>query len=148
MTISPKYHFRFSMDRMGKGHLMLWELMNGVQVNRSVWPARSGSITKDGVLVNCIEAKKWYLCKAPELPVKEEYEKMYIPGIPGFGWKWRLYDSVTGPGTHYLFHPDGGAGGSTGCVVFPMGNAVDLFTFGINHMLTSGDIIPVEVVYG
>lgn len=146
MNISTRYSFRFAFDRYGKGQLCLWQTMNGIATIVMQWDARSGSIAADGKLMNCITPGMWYLCKTPEIPAKEEYLKMYIPQLPGFGMKWRLSRTVNGDFTHYLFHVDGALPGSNGCIVLTMGNGVDLWTFGLNHMLTCGDIIPVEVV--
>jgi hypothetical protein len=128
-----KYSFTFHFDRRGHGDLVLRQ--DGEAVRE--WACRSGSINRDGTLVNCIPVGMW---KILDQPVWTNEPEMMIGGI---GWKARLY-TAEGQFTHYLVHPDGGLPGSKGCIV-TIGTAATALKERIEQMLKEQQVILVEV---
>lgn len=122
-------HLKFDYNHLGYGDLELMEGGNTI----GVWYARSGSIDGSGKLVNVIEPVNWFLTREPEIPVESEANRMFVPYSPGKPWKerlWRSPDTDGGNGfTHYLIHPDGGKGGTKGCIGTVESNAMDLYYF-------------------
>lgn len=83
------------------------------------WKCRTGSINKQGELINAIAPGTW---TGREYPRITDEVAMVVNGV---GWKWRLWDS-NGNWTHYLIHPDGHVPGSLGCIVTLNSSATDL----------------------
>lgn len=110
------YYFKFNYDRRGFGDL---ELHNDSLTAMSI-VCRTGSINKDGMLVNAIAESVWRIM---EPPVDTDEYGMHIH--PGEGWKVRLFRE-DGSWTSFLMHPDGGKPGSLGCIVFQGTDARDL----------------------
>lgn len=73
------------------------------------WLARTGSINIKGELVNALPIEIYIL--------KTTHEDTTEPAmvIDGQAWKTRLY-KADGSFTHLLIHPDGGKGGTLGCI--------------------------------
>lgn len=96
----------FSYDDRGYGVLSVYD---GTLVVKSV-RCRTGSINKKGALVNAIRPGVWTI-KKPSVDTTE-------PGMindAGIGWKVRMW-TPEGEWSHYLIHPDGGKGGTRGCI--------------------------------
>ena len=125
MTKTSQFWFQFHYDSKGYGDIVLMDEMTCM----GAWLARTGSIDRNGKLVNAIDPHNWFICNAPE---KTNEIAMYIPGLPGFGWKWRL-NTIPEPADHesspYLLHPDGNLPGSLGCPSFQKTNAPELYHF-------------------
>lgn len=128
-----KYGFQFHYNFRGHGYLVL--LKNNKP--RKVWSARTGSIGKDGKLKNALKDQLWYLISKPVTAHKSEYDRMCILNVPGFAWKWRLWpipcprDHSYSARSRLLIHPDGGKGGTRGCLGLLGTNAMELYKFGL-----------------
>jgi hypothetical protein len=103
------YRIEFNMDGRGFG---LLRLFNGDIIEQE-YNARSGSIDNSGRLCNAIQPYPWAII---EPPVATDEQGMVITS--GSGWKVRLWlaDSGAWMRTHTLLHPDGGLGGTAGCI--------------------------------
>lgn len=112
-----KSSVEFFYNERGYGDLNLYDGENLV----IIYLARTGSVNIKSQLVNAIPCREWYIIK-PSISSKEK--GMVI--TPGLGWKIRLYLSLDNGFTHYLIHPDGGKGGSVGCIVIQRLDAIDL----------------------
>lgn len=99
------YSLKFDYDRKGRGDLVL---LKDNELIRS-WPCRTGSINQKLELVNALEPTEWQIL-APS-----EWTTESAMCVDGKGWKIRLY-TADGRFTHYLLHPDGGLGGTKGCI--------------------------------
>lgn len=98
------YRITFKYDNLGRGDVALWNN----SICEKYWEARTGSL-KDGNLINAIEPLMY---KIFDQPVWTDEEAMKIGDAKG--WKVRLY--LNGGYTHLLIHPDGGKGGTLGCI--------------------------------
>lgn len=141
--ISAKFLYA---PKTGKGHLQLIEA--GISILK--FPARSGSIDRDGTLKNFIPQQRYYLTDRPVMPADSELDKMVVRKDTGHGWKQRL-ELYPVPKGHdrtgsLLVHPDGGKGGSLGCLVTVGTNAMSWYFYMINHFENDGMIIPVDLV--
>jgi hypothetical protein len=127
MTISQKIKATFFYNNLGRGQL---RLMDGDAVLMN-FLSRTGSIAKDGKLQNALPVQPWYLCTGIEKPVKEEEYAMFVEGKVGIPWKQRLWPLPV-PAAHermggYLIHPDGGKGGTLGCIGPQETNAMEWY---------------------
>jgi hypothetical protein len=147
--LSTTISLSFRYDARGFGDLVL---MQG-HAPKADWKARTGSnrLKPDGkgtMLVNAIEPDLYTIRTGPEVPVKEEENKMWIPGVPGVPWKIRFWRKVGGEWTRtrLLIHPDGGKPGSDGCIVTVGTNGMVLRDYleGL-YRQDPETIIPVEV---
>lgn len=136
-----RWFLQFNYDLKGWGELLLH--------NDSLIPfrieARSGSINRDGILINVISPGIW-TGQAP--PVVTPEVGMMWKGF-AMGWKWRMW-SPDGKWTRHLIHPDGdGKGGNkigngtNGCIG-TQGQALELYNYLINIHPTQ-PVIPVYV---
>ena len=102
----------FTFDLSGRGTLRV------VDGETELWsePCRTGSVDGFGMLVNALPGARWYLCA---LPVETDEPAMVMAGEK-IGWKCRLFrhneSTDTYMATGYLIHPDGGKGGTMGCL--------------------------------
>lgn len=108
------YRLDYEYNRRGFGELRLMDSDSVVDQ----YTARTGSIRRDGKLVNAIPPDTWEIL---EMPVATTEVGMWIAG-PHHGWKVRLYRH--GKYTRYLIHPDGGLPGSKGCIAIQGTDAV------------------------
>lgn len=137
----------FSYDALGYGNLCLFDSADLV----IKLECRSGSKAVEGVEVvlrNALEKRVYHLLDAPVKVDHFEAGKMYIPQYPGFGWKQRLWlKCEKGPDsfTHLLVHPDGGKGGSTGCIVTQRCNGMEWYYYMENYFAKNSDGIYLVV---
>lgn len=115
---------RFIYDHLGWGELVGFGYPIGYTDVNNMCPefhyrSRTGSIDRNGKLVNALPIGVWYII---DKPVSTEEEAMKI--TPGNGWKVRLYDQFR-KYTSYLIHPDSGKPGTRGCIGI-QGEALDL----------------------
>jgi hypothetical protein len=102
----------FQYDMRGRGR---FRLLDG---DREViaTDCRTGSINRDGMLVNALVPGRWYICAEP---VRTDEPAMIWDKEP-FGWKCRLFrhdeHNDVYERTGFLVHPDGGKGGTLGCI--------------------------------
>lgn len=107
-----KNRLTFAYDMRGRGVLRLCD------GDAEQWAenCRTGSIDRAGMLINGLPLGRWYLCAEP---VETSEAAMIITG-ERIGWKCRLYrhneHADTYTPTSYLIHPDGGKGGTLGCI--------------------------------
>lgn len=127
------YSLKFEYDKRGRGELVL---LKDDEVFRS-WPCRTGSITPKLELVNALDPVDWQIL-APS-----EWTDESAMCIEGKGWKIRLY-TTDGRFTHYLIHPDGGLGGTKGCIGIIGTVAIPLKEL-LDEALTKQLNIPVHV---
>ena len=119
MTDRAEYYITFHYNDLGRGRLII---LNGSAEVMSK-KARCGSmkfVEEKLTLINPTPNGRWLIKQAP---VDTTETGMTI--TEGKGWKVRLY-KTDGEFTHYLIHPDGGKGGSLGCIVTPKDDALDL----------------------
>jgi hypothetical protein len=105
--------FRFFYDDVGRGMLTVSDGERSIDR----W-CRCGSINPLGRLINPTPTDQEYWLVQPSVATSEEA----MAYVPGTGRKIAFYLRATDgtyTRTHYLFHPDGGRGGSLGCVVRP-----------------------------
>lgn len=123
----------FTYNDKGYGDLSI------VQYNVVVrsWLARTGSINKQGKLINAIKPGNW---SGREVPVGTNEIAMVVDGV---GWKWRLWDP-DGNWTHYLIHPDGNLPGSMGCIVLVNTAAIELRDR-LRQYTMEYKVVPVEI---
>ena len=138
-----RWYFEFAYETMGatqelgRGDLIL----NEGNIPIFEFEARTGSVNKEGKLINAIPPGIW-TGREPSVPTKE-------PGMvvdrSKTAFKWRLWDSE-GNWTHYLFHADEPPGGSLGCVVTDKkyGNCAILYKR-IDKIFVKQHIIPVFI---
>lgn len=129
----------FFYNNLGRGVLHIVD-SNGDEHGTS---ARCGSINKEGLLVNYTPCWNNFYLVNPSVPTDEP--AMVI--TPGKGRKIALYTrNIAGnpySRTHYLIHPDGGKGGSEGCIVFSHdGEKIFLI---LDNMVKNG---PIKVEIG
>jgi hypothetical protein len=109
----------FQYDARGRGDLTLYK--DDKPIDR--YHCRTGSINKHGALVNALKIGDYWLTDAS---VDTAETAMSIaPGMNG--WKIRLWlkdEKGKLVFTHLLIHPDGGAGGTLGCIGIEGTNAV------------------------
>jgi len=133
-----KYCIGFDYDARGRGRLVLYDN----NMPELEYTCRTGSIDKAGRLVNAIRPDQWHIIEAPE---RTEEAGMVI--TPGAGWKARLWLKLGNSGkyerTHYLIHPDGGKGGTLGCLGIQCDG--DDLRRRIGEILQLQKIIPVYV---
>lgn len=103
--------------------------------------ARTGSINDHGELVNALECREWLIRARP---VHTREMAMWVDA-PDNGWKVRLYKG-TRP-TSYLIHPDGGKGGTLGCIGIQGTDALELRDM-IDSVLDQQATISVFVTRG
>jgi len=115
----PTIIYRFWYNNLGRGDLVL--VVNGDEVMK--FPSRTGSIDHNGKLINALPVKRYYCIKPSEMPVGVEYDKMYVKGKEGSGFKIRLFTELSEKAwTHFLIHPDGSylnlhdGNGTLGCI--------------------------------
>lgn len=96
----------FSYNDKGRGVLTLY---NGRTIIKSC-KCRTGSIDSSGSLVNAIKPGVWTV-REPSVDTTESG----MIGPAGIGWKTRMW-TPEGEWSHYLIHPDGGKGGTKGCI--------------------------------
>lgn len=123
------YSLKFAYDKRGHGHL---ELLKDGEVYR-YWEARCGSVNASGELVKSTPPATYTLRSAP---VETTHPAMIIDG---FGWWWVMYDTE-GKRTRLGIHPDGGKGGTEGCVGLLGTNAKPLFEMGKLIIKDQGEI--------
>lgn len=100
------YTLIFNYDNRGRGSLIL--LNCGENVGE--WLSRTGSINRNGELVNALKPAIYILKTTHE---KTNEKSMMIDGE---AWKTRMY-TFEGEYTHLLIHPDGNnLNGTLGCI--------------------------------
>lgn len=127
------YSLKFDYDRRGHGDLVLLKDNEPVRS----WPCRTGSISPKLKLVNAIDPTEWQIL-APS-----EWTTESAMCIDGKGWKIRLW-TADGHYTHYLIHPDGGLGGTKGCLGIIGTLAIPLKEL-LDEALTKQHNIPVHI---
>jgi len=124
-----RFRLSFEYNVEGFGDLILY-YNNDVM---GVWLTRTGSRDSRGILQNAIEPAVWYIVSDPENPVPSEYDRMFVSGQQGIGWKWRLWPYPVhrdhDPISHFLIHPDGNLPGTLGCLGIQNSNAMGLYHF-------------------
>lgn len=139
-----EYVFTGKPSELGRGKLLLFNEQKIISVNE----ARTGSVTSQGKLVNSIKPSNdnriWTAKIIPEMCYdKAEYYRMWRRKEPGFGWKIRLFEN--GQYTHYLIHPDGGLGGTKGCIGL-LSNGIKFYESMINYGYEAErEYIPLEI---
>ncbi len=125
----------FAYDYRGFGALSLFD---GKKIVDNLI-CRTGSIGVDGKLKNAIAVGEWYV---PEQSVNTTEPAMSVHK-PSDGWKIRLYKKRDNGlyATHFLIHPDGGLGGTLGCVGIQGTNAQG-FRFEIDMAVKEMKILP------
>lgn len=98
----------FAYNTKGRGLLLLF---SGEDVVMDCY-CRTGSIDPAGALVNACPPKV-YTIESKSPPIDTDHPAMHV--IDGLGWWCVFYDS-DGNKTHLGLHPDGGAGGTLGCI--------------------------------
>jgi hypothetical protein len=102
-------HLEFKYDSRGYGDLVLFEDINRIES----LSCRSGSISEDGKLHDCIDTGEWWL--KDDSVDTDESNMSALPGARG--WKKRLWkrdDYGNFIYTHYLIHPI--MHGTLGCI--------------------------------
>lgn len=127
------FSFLFRYNDKGCGHLCLFDDSRKV----SEYASRTGSIKETGALQNALPAQEYSI---KDEPVSTIEHGMFFT-IPSNGWKVRLYNPNY---THYLIHPDGGKGGTLGCIGIIGTDALPLKAK-IADILKSQKEIPVKV---
>lgn len=126
------YSIKFEYDKRGRGWL---EVYDGEDLKAAFY-ARSGSVNTDGVLVNVIRPGTYQiLTNAVETDLKAMV-------INNFGW-WVPFFDIQGVKLHIGIHPDGGLGGTEGCIG-TREQARSLMEL-INRIRLNQPIIPVKV---
>jgi len=123
-------YIQFKYDERGFGKLICMEGLS--------FDCRSGSINTDGELVNVIRPGVWTI-REPSVDTTE-------PGMvveEGEGWKIRMW-TPEGEWSHYLIHPDGGKGGSLGCIV-TIGTTASKLRKALDDTLQRQEMIKVYV---
>lgn len=128
------YSLKFDYNNKGRGDLLLLKDNEPVRA----WRSRTGSINKKLELVNAIEATEWQILTPSEWTTESA---MCLDGI---GWKIRLF-TAEGRFTHYLIHPDGGLGGTEGCIGILNTVAIPLKEM-LDNELKSQVSIPVHIL--
>jgi len=138
--MADTYSVTFHYDKRGRGTLELRHFDAVVCTEE----CRTGSVDVTGALVNALRPGRWYLC---DDPMDTAEEAMVVNGV---GWKMRLYepdwyDRDVYHTTGYLIHPDGGRGGTLGCVG-TQGPALTLREALRNaRRLTDKGVLPLDV---
>jgi hypothetical protein len=113
------YSLHFSYDKRGHGTL---ELCKDDDIEMQ-YESRTGSIDTNGRLINACSPALYYLYDI-DGPVNTEHPAMHVN--EGQGWWCPFYDA-SGIRTHVGLHPDGGAGGTLGCIAMVGTDARPLF---------------------
>ena len=137
MSEYAKYHLEFDYDVFGRGKLEVFD--EGRRIMS--YNTRTGSIRTDGSLANPIPIGDWSI---QEATVDTSEQGMYI--APGAGWKARLY-TPKGKWSHFLIHPDGGRGGTMGCLGVQNTDAPELRAK-IDQMVREQGVVPMVVRKG
>jgi len=156
---NKRFWIQFNYDDQGRGDFVLFDYekelfripsRTGSMHFRPVEPKdmqvhRDGGPQQELRLVNSIKPGFWYVINPP-VPTSEL--GMWI-GAPHNGWKIRLFlqnEKRQYEFTHFLLHPDGGAGGTLGCIGFQKTNAHKLRDwFNWYFRESPGTIIPLAV---
>jgi len=129
------YSLYFEYTSFGFGDLILFSGEDQL----FAWLARSGNV-HDNRLKDAIEPGDYEMISAPVKPAPSEHNSMFIHGLGGHGWKWRIGDSSL------LIHPDGNKPGTMGCVGTQNTNAMGLYYFGMWQFEINPDaVIPFKV---
>jgi len=131
-----EYRLEFTYDYRGFGDLVLYE----DETRKDALLCRTGSVGHGGELKNAIPPGDWlilYKSVATEEPGMSVH-------TPKDGWKIRLYKKEGRERTRYLIHPDGGLGGTLGCIGIQGTNAQG-FRCEHDSLLGVQKEIPVEV---
>ena len=131
-----EYRLEFSYDYRGFGDLVLFE----DAIRKDALLCRTGSVGHGGELKNAIPPGEWLIL---DKSVNTEEPGMSVH-VPQDGWKIRLYKKEGKVRTRYLIHPDGGLGGTLGCIGIQGTNA-QAFRFEIDSIKRIQEQIPVMV---
>lgn len=115
-----KYALYFEYDNRGRGKLELVDEDDAVVLEKL---CRTGSIATNGQLVHACPPGLYTLVDR-DGPSYTDHPAMHVPFRQGRGWWVPFYRS--GDKTHLGIHPDGGAGGTEGCIGVLEENANDL----------------------
>ena len=124
--------FSFSYNKLGRGNLSLQ--LDGETYRE--WPCRCGSIDTTGALVHATPPGTYKIMERANFT---QLEPMCIGGL---GWWCVLFDASNNR-THLGIHPDGGLGGTNGCIG-TQGTDIPLMDY-INQYLKEQGSILVEV---
>jgi len=130
---------KFFYDSRGRGELELYK--DDKVIDR--YHCRTGSIDKNGKLVNALPITTY--CLSDKSIDTTEEAMSVVAGIAG--WKIRLWRVSKGGQlefTHLLIHPDGGKGGTLGCIGIEGTNAVS-FRHELDAAVKEQERVPVEV---